>query len=472
MVLDPQRWLELRRFRGLVESGAMSVSEVARETGLNWRTVSKYLSAEGPAGPPRRTANGQTHKRVVDEVAPLIDAMLRAEVLMKASVIHERLARECGFTGNYQRVKLYVQEARPRIAGELGITPRELAGMHRRFEVIPGAQAQVDWGDEGKILAHMGIEKVYSFHMVLSYSRDPFCCFTTSQDLQTFFDCHRRAFAHFGGAPMTIVYDRTKTVVRRHAAPGEAVPLHPEAVGFAGHYDFDIDVLAAYRPTGKGRVERQVLIVRDHVLSGRSFSSIEEMDAAFTAWVPHRRAQIHKTHRDVIGERAARDHAALRPLPPTPYLVAERHLRPVGKDCLVAFGGNLYSVPARKVRPRLLVEIRATKSQVMLHLTAPGNGGETLLAIHPRAVGRGVRVVDEAHWDGLPTGKGRQTITGDIPAQPRHERAGSGEAGSLQALLNRAAANRVEVGRRPLSVYDELTGTRPFTNRSQSKETF
>ncbi|MGW6217685.1 DDE-type integrase/transposase/recombinase [Streptomyces sp. NPDC055109] len=198
----------------------------------------------------------------------------------------------------------------------------------------------------------MGIGKVYSFHMTLSYSRDPFCCFTTSQDLQTFFDCHRRAFAHFGGVPMTIVYDRTKTVVRRHVAPGEAVPLHPEAVGVAGHYDFDIDVLAAYRPTGEGRVERQVLIVRDHVLSGRSFSSVEEMDAAFAAWVPQRRAQAHRTHQQIIGERAARDHMALKPLPETPYLVAERHLRPVGKDCLVAFGGNLYSVPARRVRPR------------------------------------------------------------------------------------------------------------------------
>ena len=29
-------------------------------------------------------------------------------------------------------------------------------------------------------------------------------------------------------------------------APGQAVPLHPEAVAFAGHYGFDIDVLAAY----------------------------------------------------------------------------------------------------------------------------------------------------------------------------------------------------------------------------------
>ena len=120
--------------------------------------------------------------------------------------------------------------------------------------------------------------KVYSFHMTLSYSRDPFCCFTTSQDLGTFFDCHRRAFAHFGGVPGSIVYDRTKTVVKRHVAPREAVPLHPEAAAFAAHYGFVIDVLAAYRPTGKGRVERQVAIVRDHVLAGRTFTSLAELD--------------------------------------------------------------------------------------------------------------------------------------------------------------------------------------------------
>lgn len=186
--------------------------------------------------------------------------------------------------------------------------------------------------------------------------------------------------------------------------------------------------------------------------------------------MPQRRAQIHKTHREVIGLRAARDHAALKTLPPAPYLVAERHLRPVGKDCLIAFGGNLYSVPARKVRPRQLVEIRATKSQVMLHSTVPDSGGETLLAMHPRAVGRGVRVVEEQHWDGLPTGKNRRTTTGEVPVQPRHHRPLGEEAGPLQALLNRAAATQVEVGRRPLSVYDELTGTRPFTTHRTPKE--
>lgn len=101
--------------------------------------------------------------------------------------------------------------------------------------------------------------------------------------------------------------------------------MHPEAVAFAGHCDFDPDVLAAYRPTGKGRVERQVLIVRDHVLAGRAFSSVEELNAAFTAWVPLRRAKVHGTHGEVIGLRAVRDRMALRPLPATPYVVTQRH---------------------------------------------------------------------------------------------------------------------------------------------------
>lgn len=106
----------------------------------------------------------------------------------------------------------------------------------------------------------------------------------------------------------------------------------------------------------------------------------------------------------------------------------------------------------------------------MLHATVPDPHGETLLATHPRAVGRGVRVVEEAHWDGLPTGKNRRTTTGEVLVQPRHHRPLGEEAGPLQALLNRAAATQVEVGRRPLSVYDELTGTRPFTTHRTPKE--
>ncbi|MGW2207638.1 IS21 family transposase [Streptomyces sp. NPDC001774] len=450
--------MELRRLRAMHEAG-MSISAIARETGTNWRTVKKYLQAPSAVVPSRGSPRRGCIPQAVTEYAPLIDAWLRADITLRGTVVHERLVDQYGFPGHYQRVKLYLQEARPRVAAELGLGPADMRGLHRRFEVFPGAQAQVDWGDEGGILAHFGVPKVYSFHMVLSYSRDPFCCFTTSMGLSTFWDCHRRAFSHFGGVPKTIVYDRTKTVVRRHVAPGKAVPLHPEAAAFAGHYDFDVDVLAACRPTGKGRVERQVTIVREHVLAGRSFSSLLELDAAFAAWVPIRRARVHRTHGEVIGVRARRDHAALRPLPRQPYAVADRHLRFVGKDCLVAFEASLYSVPARRVRPRQLVEVRAGVDSVSLHLLAADISGSTLLAVHPRAKIRGSWVVDEAHWDGLPDGH-TPAVTTIVPEPTTRQTSGAGN-GPLADWLARMPAAQVTVSRRPLSVYESLAPVTP-----------
>ncbi|MFD4986523.1 hypothetical protein [Streptomyces sp. NPDC058374] len=81
----------------------MSLWEIAKETGLNRRTVSKYLNPAA-AAPPKREAAGRRQKRVVDEVAPLIDAMLRSEVLLKGRVTHERLVQDYGVSINYQRV--------------------------------------------------------------------------------------------------------------------------------------------------------------------------------------------------------------------------------------------------------------------------------------------------------------------------------------------------------------------------------
>lgn len=78
--------------------------------------------------------------------------------------------------------------------------------------------------------------------------------------------------------------------------------------------------------------------------------------------------------------------------------------------------------------------------------------------------------MDEKRWDGLPKGDNRRVTTGDVPPQPRRRDVLGAESGPLTTLLNRAAATRTEVGRRPLSIYDELTGTRPFTTKSTPED--
>jgi hypothetical protein len=247
------------------------------------------------------------------------------------------------------------------------------------------------------------------------------------------------------------------------------VPLHPEAAAFAEHYGFEIDVLAAHRPTGKGRVERQVLIARDHVIAGRSFDSIAELDGAFAAWLPIRRAQVHRTHGQVIAVRAEADRAALGPLPERPYLVTDKHLRRVGKDALVSFEASLYSVPARRVRPGQRVQLQVEGDLVSIHALpadtdVPAGGG--WLATHPRATERGSWVVDPAHWDGLPDGHTR-AVTLDSPPYPASPaQAGPvltpGDHNPLEALLASHHAAGAPVARRPLTDYQTAAlGTHP-----------
>jgi hypothetical protein len=302
--------------------------------------------------------------------------------------------------------------------------------------------------------------------MTLSHSRDPFTCFTTSMDLATFWDCHRRAFAHFGGVPGSIVYDRTKTVIKRHVAPGVAVPLHPEAAAFAEHYGFTIDVLAAYRPTGKGRVERQVNIVRDHVVAGRTFDSIAELDGAFATWLPIRRGQVHRTHGQVISVRAEVDRAALLGLPALPYLVTDKHLRRVGKDALVSFEASYYSVPARQVRAGQRVQLQVDGEVVTIRAlpSDTGTDGGAWLTTHPRARERGSWVIDPSHWDGLPEGHTRAVVV-EPPTRPLPPVLPLPTAGGLEPLTSLLARRHADiaVAARPLTDYDTAAATKGGT---------
>ncbi len=193
------------------------------------------------------------------------------------------------------------------------------------------------------------------------------------------------------------------------------------------------------------------------MLEGRCFASLVELDAAFATWLPIRRAQVHRTHGEVIGVRAERDRAVLGPLPEQPYVVCDRHTRRVGKDALVSFAASHYSVPWRRVRPGARVELRVTPAEVAIWSLGRQ---QQLLATHPRATGRGGWVVDETHWDGLPSRTDaellpRCTGDGELTAPQPGQLELPGIAG-----WTRLPAARVLVAHRALATYDDAGGLR------------
>jgi hypothetical protein len=180
---------------------------------------------------------------------------------------------------------------------------------------------------------------------------------TGSQDLVTFWACHRAAFAHFGGVPHELLYDRTKTVVRSHVgrevAVGERV-FHPQALASAHHYGFAMRLCRAYRPQTKGKVESDVPYVRERLFRAHRFASYEQANLAWEDWNEDvARRRVHGTHGEVVAIRAERDRDALGVLPAAPYLVVERTTRIVARDGLFSFEGRRYAVPDAKPGERV-----------------------------------------------------------------------------------------------------------------------
>ena len=301
-------------------------------------------------------------------------------------------------------MRRYVERARPRPE------PRQ----EQRFETAPGHQAQVDWSHEASLQTDSGLElPLYAFHMVLGHSRDSFVRFCGSQDLVSFWACHRAAFAHFGGVPRELLYDRTKTVVREHVgkvAGGEA-RFHPEALASAHHYGFRLRLCRPYRPQTKGKVESDVPYVRERLVRGHRWRSYEEVNRAWASWNEDvARRRVHGTHGEVVAVRAERDRRALLPVPAEPYLVVQRTSRALARDGFFSFEGRRYAVP--RARPGERVELVLGAEELEVYSRASGE----LIARHRR--GQPARVLPDPERDSVALA----TVLGARPDPEVHRR--------------------------------------------------
>src|SRR4030067_3168 len=78
------------------------------------------------------------------------------------------------------------------------------AGAYLRLSVLPGEQAQADWGSFGTIEVGRMRRPLSCFVMVLSWSRAIDALFTLDQTLESFLRGHVHAFSYFAAVPRVI----------------------------------------------------------------------------------------------------------------------------------------------------------------------------------------------------------------------------------------------------------------------------
>ena len=134
---------QIHRIREMYYQQDKNISEIASETGLNWKTVKKYVDMEDfnrsiPA------ATKTHHESKLDLYKPMIDSWLEADKLAPrkqrhtAKRVYKRLAEIEGFDCSYRLVAIYVSERKK----EMHLKRKEGAIPLEHF---PG-EAQCDFG--------------------------------------------------------------------------------------------------------------------------------------------------------------------------------------------------------------------------------------------------------------------------------------------------------------------------------------
>lgn len=383
-----------------------SQSEVAESLGVDRATVRKYLAparAAGvvPGGPP--IPSREWAQRVREWFPELADTRLRQsswpaiephrdyirEQLgagVTAATVHQRLRDEHGLTASVASLRRWIRGNLPEEAR------REQVRVLRPDEVVPGSEAQVDYGKLGMWPDPVTGRRraVWAFSMVLACSRHMFVLPVLSMDQQNWTRAHVAAFEFFGGAPARLIPDNLRTGVER--ADLYDPKLNRSYGELAEHYGVLIDPARASKPRDKARVERPMPYIRDSFWRGRTFASLTQMQTEAVRWCL-----------EVAGQRACRpldgaapaavftavEAPALLALPNAAFELAAWSRPKVGPDIHIKVGKTLYSVPWRLIGEH--VDARATGHYVQIfhrgqlvktHITKP-RGKQTDMGDYP-----------------------------------------------------------------------------------------
>jgi transposase len=230
------------------------------------------------------------------------------------------------------------------------------------------------------------------FVAVLGASNFTYAQATWTQGLADWISGHAGALEAIGGVPALVVPDNTKVAVIKACLYDPQI--NRSYAEMAAHYGTAILPARPRRPRDKAKVEQAVLIVERWLLGRlrhRTFHSLADVNAAIGELLtrlneerPIRRLGV--TRRQLLEQV---DRPALKPLPVSPYVLAEWRIRRVSLDYHVEVEAHYYSVPHRFVRAEVevrftarTVEIFHKGERIAAHQRMSGNHRHTTVPEH------------------------------------------------------------------------------------------
>ncbi len=266
---------QIHHIRQMFYEQGKNISEISAETGLNWKTVKKYVDMEDFSSPPPVPEKEVTHDSKLDQFRPLIDSWLEEDKKAPrkqrhtAKRIFNRLKAEAeGFSCSYRLVASYVARKKKelRLSRQEGYIPL----IHR-----PG-EAQADFGTADFYEnGHHYRERKY---LVLSFpfSNGGYLQLNYGENTECLLEGLRTIFEHIGGVPTEIWFDNTRTIVT-DIIKGGGRSVTERFSRFAEHYRFKPVFMNPESGWEKGSVENKTgSLRRNELVPVPRFPSLQE----------------------------------------------------------------------------------------------------------------------------------------------------------------------------------------------------
>ena len=311
---------QIHHIREMYYQQDKNISEIASETGLNRKTISKYVDMEDFNCPPPTPASAETHESKLDPFRHLIDEWLQADKLAPrkqrhtAKRVFKRLQEEAkDFNCSYRLVALYVAQKKK----ELRLKKKE---GYLPLNHHPG-EAQADFGfadfyENGK-LHHEAKYLVLSF----PYSNGGFLQLNYGENMECLLEGLVAMFERIGGVPSEIWFDNTRTIVTE-VTKGGGRNITERFQRFCEHYRIKPVFMNPDAGWEKGNVENKVgYLRRNELVPVPRFNSLVEENKYLLGRCEIDMQREHYDDDDdrFISELFQEDKARLLPLPSVPF---------------------------------------------------------------------------------------------------------------------------------------------------------
>jgi transposase len=305
---------------------------IARQTGMNRKTVHRYVDAAQAFGMSREEGSRPLDDELIAEVvtavrpgAPSVPGLMRSHCMTYAEMIEKWVDQGCKgpkvvrLLTRHTGVPVPLRTMQRFIAEELNRGGRD--STVRIVDPPPGQILEVDFLELGWFVERGTGKrrKMYALLCTAGNSRHQFLYPALSQTQEVVIEALEAAWDFFGGVFAVIVPDNLKAVVLK--ADPVAPKLNPSFMEYAQSRDFEIDAARKRKPKDKARVERQVRFARDDYFKGEDFGSVEEARQAAVRWCREIAGMRDHgtTHRHPLEAFNEDELPLLKPAPTEPY---------------------------------------------------------------------------------------------------------------------------------------------------------